>query len=235
MNRLFVLVEGQTEESFVKEVLGPHLLQHGFVDVAPRLLGNARAKARRGGITKWPKARQDILKRLKEDPSVCVTTFIDYYALPEKKGDGWPGRAESSALVSADAAAKANHVEAAISADISKKMKGNLHPHRFVPFVMMHEFEALLFSDCNGFAKGTCQPELGSAFQAIRDAFSTPEDINDHKETAPSKRVEGLIPGYQKPLLGNLAALEIGLEVMVSQCPHFAGWVAKLEAIGSTG
>ncbi len=69
--------------------------------------------------------------------------------------------------------------------------------------------------------------------------FATPEDINDSPHTAPSKRVEALFPGYEKPLLGNLAALEIGLEAIVRECTNFRRWldnlVVALDAIHGRG
>ncbi|WP_420461729.1 DUF4276 family protein [Candidatus Palauibacter sp.] len=47
------------------------------------------------------------------------------------------------------------------------------------------------------------------------------------------KRIVELVPRYQKPLHGVLAALEIGLETMRSECPHFDGWLRRLEeAVG---
>ena len=100
---------------------------------------------------------------------------------------------------------------------------------RFIPFVMMHEFEALLFSDCERFAIGIDRPELADSFQEIRDAFPSPEAIDDSPVTAPSKQIEALVPGYEKPLLGALAALEIGLETMRAECPHFDCWISRLE------
>ena len=87
----------------------------------------------------------------------------------------------------------------------------------------------LLFSDCTGFAEAIGRPQLGTQFQAIRDAFSSPEEINDDMLTAPSKRVEALVPGYEKPLLGTLAILEIGLDTIREQCPNFRAWVEQLE------
>ena len=65
------------------------------------------------------------------------------------------------------------------------------------------EFEALLFSDCQQFALGIGKPELTGPLQAIRDAFSNPEEIDDSPDTAPSKRVAALIPGYHKAFDGN--------------------------------
>ena len=93
---------------------------------------------------------------------------------------------------------------------------------------MLHEFEALLFSDCRKFAHGINQPDLASKFQKICDDFLTPEAIDDSPETAPSKRIEALVPGYEKPLFGTVAALEIGLPAMRDACPHFNDWLNRL-------
>ena len=49
--------------------------------------------------------------------------------------------------------------------------------------------------------------------------------------TAPSKRIEALVPGYQKPVMGTLAAQEIGLQTMREACPHFGQWIARLERL----
>jgi hypothetical protein len=96
---------------------------------------------------------------------------------------------------------------------------------------MMHEFEGLLFSDCEAFGRGIGRPDLENRFRQVRDAFETPEDINDSPITAPSKRVEEIVPGYEKPLLGVLAILEIGLQTIRAECPHFASWLNKLESL----
>ena len=115
--------------------------------------------------------------------------------------------------------------------DICQAMGDGFDPNRFVPFVIMHEFEGLLFSDCERFSRGVGVPGLHARFQAIRDQFGSPEEINDSSTTAPSKRVIQLLPGYQKLLMGTLAALEIGLDVIRAECPHFRGWLERLENV----
>ena len=98
---------------------------------------------------------------------------------------------------------------------------------------MMHEFEALLFSDCERFGQAIGYPQLAPRLQDIRNQFTSPEEIDDSPETAPSKRIAALVPGYQKPLMGTMAALEIGLSAMRSVCPHFRSWLEQLEAINA--
>lgn len=227
MTRLLVHVEGQTEETFVNEVLSEYLLLRGYTSVSARLVGNARQRERRGGIKAWSAVRDDITRHLKGDIGCISTTMVDYYALPATGQKAWPGRNTANALPHAQ---KANTVESQIAQDISAVLAVPLPQLRFIPFVVMHEFEALLFSDCEAFASAVSRDDLKDALQEIRDQFDSPEEINDSPQTAPSKRIEALIPGYQKPFLGTIAALEIGLHRMQLECPHFANWLTKLEA-----
>ncbi len=83
MARLLVHVEGETEETFVNEILAPHLYRCGYTRVSARLLGNTRQRDRRGGIRGWDSVRDDILNHLKEDAGCLDTTMVDYYALPQ--------------------------------------------------------------------------------------------------------------------------------------------------------
>lgn len=116
-------------------------------------------------------------------------------------------------------------VEQALAADIARQSGRTFDARRFVPFVVVHEFEAPLFSDCTRFAAGIGRPDLAPRFQDIRNRFANPEEIDDSPRAAPSKRVQAVVPGYQKPLFGALAAIEIGLEAIRTACPTFAiGW-----------
>ena len=227
MTRLISHVEGQTEESFVNEVLAPHLHSRGYGNVSARLMGNARQRDRRGGIRGWNSVRNDIINHLREDANCVASTMVDYYALPQTGAKAWPGRALAGTLLFAD---KASAVETALSLDIRNELGASFNSNRFIPYVMMHEFEGLLFSDCERFGQGMGHPELIPKLQAIRDAFNTPEEINDSHVTTPSKRLEALVPGYEKPLLGTLAAIEIGLEAIRRECPHFRSWLERLKA-----
>lgn len=226
MSRLLVHVEGETEERFVNETLAPHLYGFGYSKVSARLLGNARQRERRGGICSWPIARRDIVNHLKEDADALATTMVDYYALPQQAGNGWPGRAAAAGLPFDQ---KAPTVHAALAADVGAQLDHRFNGDRFLPYVMMHEFEGLLFSDCAAFAGAIGRPDLVADFQRIRDSVGSPEEINDSPQTAPSKRVLGLVNGYQKPLHGSFAVENMGLEVIRDQCVLFGDWLTRLE------
>ena len=232
MTRLLVHVEGQTEESFVNEVLAPHLCTHDFSSVRARLMGNARQRDRRGGIRGWHTVRRDIVRHLHEDRNSIATTMVDYYGLPQHGPGAWPGRAQASESAFPE---KAKLVEESLLQDMQEAMGVDFDVHRFVPHLMMHEFEALLFSDCEGFGIAIGRSELAEQFQAIRDSFSNPEEIDESPNQAPSKRIETIVAGYQKPLLGTLAVLKIGLPRIREECPHFSSWLQHLENLPAGG
>ena len=122
-------------------------------------------------------------------------------------------------------------IESALAEDVSRTLGDSFNPGRFTPYVMMHEFEAMLFSDCEAFAASIGHTNLAAEFQEIRDEFDSPEDIDDSPYTAPSKRIQNLVPGYRKPLMGTHAALGIGLKKIREECPHFREWLECLERI----
>ena len=222
MPRLLVLAEGQTEEGFVNSVLSEYLYSVGYTSVRAHLLGNARQHTRSGGIVPWELAQRDILDDLLYDRGAIVTTIVDYYALPES----WPGRTDAG--MKQTVGEKAATVEQAVLQQIRAYL-GNFNPKRFIPYVVMHEFEALLFSDPDRFADGIGEPSLGASFLNIRSEFPTPEHINDSPATHPSRRITNLLKRYRKPRMGLLAVQSIGLDTIRSECPLFDQWITRLE------
>ena len=221
MVRVHVLVEGQTEETFVHRVLRSHFWPLGIYP-CPRQLGKP---GHRTGIVDYPRARGDILTTMREDAESFCTTMFDYYGMPSS----WPGReaARQKPFVQ-----KPVTIEQAILADISTELGGEPDFRRFIPYVQMHEFEALLFSDPKHLADGLGLKD-DSEVQRIRREFPSPEEINDSSQTAPSKRIKRLSASYDKVADGYLISQSIGLPVIRDQCPHFDEWIRRLEALTS--
>ena len=208
-------------------LLRKHLLDHGYERVGPKLVGDVHQRSRRGGVRPWLHVRKDIIRHLKEDRRCISTTMVDYYGLPRSRDGAWPGHARAAALAFGNRAAA---VEKAVFKTFAPEWAEVSIPPALYPFVVMHEFEGLLFSDRAAFARGLQRPDVEAALQAIRNQFATPEEINDSPTTAPPKRLVKLIPRYQKPLLGVRAASEIGLQKIAEECPHFRNWLTILEA-----
>lgn len=60
--------------------------------------------------------------------------------------------------------------------------------------------------------------------------YHNPENINFSPNSAPSKRLLNIIPKYNKPLYGNIIALQVGLSAMMEKCPRFREWINKIVA-----
>lgn len=220
MSRLLILVEGQTEEGFVNDVLAPHLSGFGVFANATMI------KTKGSGIGRWEGALNRIIRLLKQDSGQIVSTMVDYYRMPRD----WPGR-DTTPPSGSTPSQIAEPIERSMLASVGRDMGGDFNPSRFVPYVMMHEFEAILFSDCAVFGDEVGRCDLADAFQAIRDEFATPEAIDDSPQLAPSKRILARIPLYRKSMMGPQVAQRIGLAAIRGECPHFGDWLGQLEGL----
>ena len=220
MIRVHVICEGQSEEVFVNELLCPSFYAQG-IQLLPALIGRPGHK---GGNFKFERLLPEIEKRLLGDASCYCTTFFDFYGLPTS----FPGKEDVT--VNDTIEQKFAKVNQATTIKLTEKLGDNAI-RRFIPFIQMYEFEGLLFSDPEKMALGMDKPDLIGHFQLISDDFTTPEHINNSPQTAPSKRIINVIRGYEKPLMGVLAALEVGLDSMRKNCELFDQWLSNIEAI----
>lgn len=218
MSKVIAVVEGSTEQNFVRDVLAPWPWDNSGVEIVASAAGKPGKK---GGNT-YGKVKRDIVKHLKNPHFTVVTTFFDFYGMSGK----WPGRAAAGTKSHAN---KPITVENAIREDIERDV-GDERVARLMPYIQMHEFEALLFAETSALPEVMRSSSTKVQLDEIRAEFNNPEEINDSSDTAPSKRIEGIFPYYQKPLHGVLAAKRITIETMMDQCPHFKKWVTALTA-----
>lgn len=219
MSRIHVLVEGQTEETFMRDVVAPHLASLGvylhYTILKTKRVAGAPDHA--GGVTGYRRFKNDLTRLLRDTDAVAVTTFVDFYGLPID----FPGR---GSMPPGDCFARVAYVEEQIFDDISHA--------KFIPFLALHEFEALLFVDPETVDSAVPQVNALARLTAIKDSFASVEEINDSPQTAPSKRLIDIFGGaYQKPLHGPLIAHDIGLERIRQECRHFNEWLTQLETL----
>ena len=202
MIRLAIVVEGETEEEFVKSVLAPHLRTRE-VEATPHLVG--------GNVT---------VERLASEMARLfwsydrVTSLVDFY--------GFRNRGQTSR----------GDLQTRIHDQVNQNIIRSWDKSRVFPYVQQYEFEGLLFSDVTIFGELLDRPaDLVERLTAIRSSFPTPEEINDHKDTHPSKRIRDLMPSYQKRVDGPFLAGRIGLSTIRAECPGFAEWIARLEGL----
>ena len=233
MKRLNILVEGQTEENFVRDVLALHLANYGVIVNQQRFetgktrpfnpTGNRQTVVHKGGITGYEQVCKHLTRWRKSEPNAVLTTMIDLYGLPT----------DFPKSTSSDALEKVKFLEQALENDLGL--------HDFIPYFQLHEFEALLFSNVqilDNWVSISLTPDLArlKTLLEICNAFETPEHINDSPLTAPSKRLFTIYDqAYQKTLHGSIVASEIGLAAIRRECQHFDAWLTKLENLNSQG
>ncbi|MDJ0674365.1 MAG: DUF4276 family protein [Calothrix sp. MO_167.B42] len=216
MIRVHIFVEGQTEETFVREVLYDHF-QRQNIYLYPILVRTS--KTGKGGVVSYGKIKPQVYRKCREDSTAFVTTMFDLYGLLSD----FPGK--NSQPHTTDPFVKASYLEQQMGADIDN--------NNFIPNLLVHEFEGLLYSSPQAFA-GWFGQDIADCLQADCDKFTSPEHINDDPQTAPSKRILRLFPDYEKPWHGSLIALDIGLDIIREQCQHFNQWLTRLEQISES-
>jgi hypothetical protein len=179
----------------------------------------------KGGDIKFVRIRNDLEKHLKQRDDTYVTLLVDYYGI---RSD-WPGYADSKKHT--NHTRKAEVMNAATAAKLAELFPAYRTEKRFLPYVSMHEIEALYFSDPVVLAAklGVRQDKI----DAILHECGEPEMINDNNQTAPSKRLIALSPRFKKTATGLAIAKEIGIERMRSSCPIFDAWLTRIEQLPS--
>lgn len=211
MKRLYIIVEGQTEQEFVKTLMAPYLQQYGIFEVTPILIRTS--KTGRGGFVNYQHLKNDaerLLKSGKKD--FIVSMFVDFFRCPEV-----PHKKKWSV--------KNSHTE---QVEIMEQcIKEDIEDARFIPYIQLHEFEALLFASNKGFETFFTEKQKEKTLQII-NSYDNPEDINTTPAGAPSKRIVTIKDDYDKVLEGNLIALEVGVAQIIEKCPRFKAWIEKL-------
>lgn len=216
MKRLVIICEGPTEKEFCKDLLAPALSSYGVYVDTPLI------KQSGGGIVPWNVLKRQIEGHLYEGEAYA-TMLIDYYGI--KDTHKFPLWEEAKSI--SDMSSRIQYLCKAMQDDIGPHFR-----HRFIPYIQLHEFEGLLFSDISKFKN--CYPEEKMNYTALEEAcrsFPTPEYINNHPSTAPSKRLIAAIPSYNKVLDGNCIAMDIGLPTIRKKCPLFNEWLTRLELL----
>lgn len=218
MTTVYLVVEGQTEQTFVQDVLEPHLMARGVL-VRARIIGEPRHK---GGRIKYQRARRDIellMRQFRRHRDVVFSTMFDLYGL----SSDFPGRdATTEAMPSHQ---KVERLEQAFEAAIGDE--------RFFAYFQLHEFEALLFADLSPLGSHYSRHDRADALAADVRGLA-PEAIDEHPTTSPAHRIASFFPSYakEKATVGPLCAHDIGLPRLRAACPHFGAWLGRLEALG---
>lgn len=211
--RVSVIVEGWTEYYFIQNVLCPYCIERGVYMVS-RLIDKP---GQRGGDVRFRRAKREIIAALKEKDEPIVSTFVDYYGIKE-----WPGTEVISPNATPEQIANILNTRAK---DIISEEYPELGK-RYVPFLAVHEFEALLFSDSEVLARHLKINK--EEIEAVLSECGSPECVNTGINTAPSKRLIKWNPYYTKTQNGHKIAQEIGIPTIRKACPLFNEWLNQI-------
>lgn len=223
MKRVCIVCEGQTEETFVRDVLAP-AFYHLDLNLIPEMVETS--PGHKGGALKYDRVKRHLRNTLRQSSAPVVTTLFDLYRL----NSDFPSFAASQAQP--DLSRRLNVLKQALHADVVAE--ADCQPERFIPYIQPYEFEALLFSDVPTLTR--IEPGWQSATAALaaaRAVAESPEHINDRPETKPAAHLERELnnPSYRKRRHGPIAAQKIGLAKIEAECAFFAAWLAQIREL----
>lgn len=221
--RINILVEGESEETFVKQLLIDHLSHLGLYVYVQQVITSRDKRTGityKGGVPNFAKVRNHLLTWTKQDhqKDVRFSSMFDFFRLPSD----FPGYDLAKSVVG-------KHEQVKL---LEGEFQKDLGDDRFIPYIQLHEFESLILSEPSKFSHFFLEKE--TSIKALENAvakFESPELIND--ELPPSKLIEKYFSNYSKvkPAAANTIAEAIGLEKMRQSCAHFADWLASLESL----
>ncbi len=177
MNPIYVLCEGKTEQNFVNQILGEYLYNKYQIERIYGIMANTSKNAK-GGSLSYSRYKNEVQDLLKREENAIITSLIDYYKLQTD----FPDYTAIQSTNIQDKAEKVSQLEQSIARDIKHK--------RFLPYIQLHEFEALLFSSINGFDNLVgLDLKKKKQIEKIITSYHNPEYINDGQDTHPSARL----------------------------------------------
>jgi Domain of unknown function (DUF4276) len=214
LKRVLILLEGPTEEGFVKRVLQPYLWNTGL-SLEPKIVTTKLvigAASHKGGGD-FQKILADVRRLLNDSNAVAVTTLFDFY--------GFPNIPEASP--------QDFQTPESLETCISRAIQNQ----RFKPYLQRHEFEAFLFVSPETTARVALKPEKRGAIEQQAAGFQSVEEINNGPDTSPSKRLRAALGSYGKPLLGAVVTEQVGVESLRQAAPRFNEWLRWIEGLSA--
>lgn len=161
MKRLIIICEGPTEQAFCNDLLRDYFQSKDIILEAPTI------KHSNGGIVSWDTLRKQIVRHLNEGNSI-VSLFVDYYRIRDSYR--FPGWMESKSI--SNIYDRMHFLFEQMSLDIDENLRS-----RFIPYIQLHEFEGLLFSNIAVFQNNFTKNELNfSLLESAVNSADTPEE-----------------------------------------------------------
>ena len=199
-----VVCEGQTETDFMKQLNKKYFNK---INISLKPVGINDKQKNIGGNVSIARVVNFLHKH--SNMYNMLTTFIDFYRLKNKGNK------------------KVSELEEEIKKEFynDNKYKNKI----LIPYIQMHETEALWFSDINAIIRvKNANEQQQEDLSKIIEKYKNPEDINDSYETAPSKRLENIFCDYSKVIDGKEISNKISINIFIEKCPRFSKWVNEI-------
>ncbi len=187
--------------------------------------GNSHCRGSGGDVTfNRLKTELSVAMTVQDDAPLFFTTIFDFY---ERHGE-WPRESELSEDVSAQE--KVEQLEIFTKEALISELQGFPIEDKFIPYFMLHEYEGLMFSDPSAIVGVTKSRSSEAELQKVLSDFGNkPEAINT--ELSPSQRIKNAKVQYGKTTHAHRIISQIGIDNIRQSCPHFDGWLIKLERL----
>jgi hypothetical protein len=223
MKRLFIVVEGETEERFIRRVLYQPFITRNIHIEAQQWITNRKLGTAGGGnnFDLIENHLRRLISRYKNDNEVFISVMVDLYAFPKRGNTIYDNEIDIQRTGKGKALL------------LQKKMVERFKYGNFIPYVQLHEFESLILSKPDALSLFYTDKLIEIDHLKSDIGAKSPEEINDTPKGAPSKRIIKYIPEYekQKTSAGVATAESIGLSFLRQKCPHFNEWITKMESI----
>jgi len=207
MIRVAISVEGQTEDEFCKQLLVPYLRNYN-IELTSIIIKTKTKKCGttyKGGCINLDRVQSELTKILPNFD--YVTTFYDLYGFD----------------------IEGIHTAEDLENKISELFNNN---RKLISYIQKYEFETLLFSEPSYYEDYFDDNEAKVEIENIINSCGGVENINNSRETAPSKRINKLFDKYDeqydKVFHGVSIADDIGLDIILEKCDRFRNWIDKI-------
>lgn len=207
MIRVAISVEGQTEDEFCKQVLVPYF-RNCNIELVSIIVTTKRKKCgtkHKGGCINLYRIQSELTKILPNFD--YVTTFYDLYGFD----------------------IEGTHTAEELENKISELFDNN---RKLIPYIQKYEFETLLFSEPSYYEEYFSDSDAKTEIESIINSCGGVENINNSKETAPSKRINKFFDKYNeqydKVFHGASIADDIGLPIILEKCTRFKNWIDSI-------
>lgn len=214
MKRIVFIVEGDTEIQFVENQIIPYLQEKcGYhIPMNAQKITTNKKKNCKGGNVGIAYLRNEI-RKIAASGDTFITTLLDFFRLP----NDFPNYTTDKTRVT--------EIEQGLTDAMTDIVSHNL----FLPYIQLHEVEALMFIKVDGFELLIEEDRQRQELQDIIAQYPNPEDINGGRATAPSKRLEKIFPKYKKVSDSECVFGEISIDEIRNKCHRFNSWLENIQ------